>query len=259
MKEILLKLKETLMRVVNPPKTEEEKELESITSKVLNSDDPTKKNIVIHSLMLQNKRLERRFLGLLGTAGVVFVSLIIITFISFSSIKKVPLLWLVKDNGQILYMGESVRSMNDQELQQKLPAYYLSEFIKSAFTVSSDGRVQKEKQNTAYALTRGEASEWLRSFYERHNPYNIAQKDTITVEINYVYPSKKVQNFFTVGWTTTEMEAKTGEIVKVQKYQGDFQFNWGTHEDNKTINEYNPMGFFVESISMSKDNSKTII
>jgi type IV secretory pathway TrbF-like protein len=148
--------------------------------------------------------------------------------------------------------------MSDQELQQRMPEYFLGEFVKNAFTVSSDGAVQKQKKNKAFAMTRGKASEWLRSYYDRNDPYKTAKKDTVTVEINYVYPNPNISNFYTVGWTTTEMEAKTGEIVKIQKYVGEFHFEWGTHKDESVINNYNPMGFFIEDVSVSKDNSKKV-
>lgn len=258
MKEKINSFLNVLKRIVIPPKNDTEKLLENITEEVLKQDDSTKKNVVIHALLLTNQRLWRLFLGVIGFSAIVITTLLIVCFLSMTSIKKVPLLWLVKDNGQILYMGESVRTMSDRELQQKMPAYYLGEFVKSAFSVSSDGAVMKQKQNKAFALTSGHASEWLRTYYTMNDPYKIAQKNTITVEVNYVYPNKKLQNYYTVGWTTTEMEAKTGDILKVQKYQGDFEFYWGDHVDNEVINEYNPMSFFISSISMAKDNSKKI-
>jgi type IV secretory pathway TrbF-like protein len=170
--------------------------------------------------------------------------------VSFSS-DKIPFVVGVTQNGQVFDMNESVNNITIKQLIPKMQKWYMGEFIKSVFSISIDGDVLRDNQSRAYSMVRGSAYNTLHTFYNQRKSKKIAEHNVISIDVHHVLLISK--HTFKVDWTETTKDAKSAQVLNVQKYEGQFTFGWDKHAKETLISKFNPLGFYITSMTWSQD------
>lgn len=176
---------------------------------------------------------------LIGTAGLISLG---------HKSKIVPYVVLMKGS-DVLATGSPAAGSFDT-MKPELARYFIQQFITSSHSVSVDGFIEKQQIETAYALTRGNATSELDDYFRKNNPTQVAQTQIITVQIYYV--NSLPNNVFEVGWTQDTKDALSGADLGTKKYVGQFSYAWGNPSSDSLILKYNPFGFYVQTISITQ-------
>lgn len=186
----------------------------------------------------KSRKLNFRLLILVGLCilGIIYIG---------SQSKFIPYVVQMQD-GQVIYTG-AASSSNFDTMKPALAKFFIQEFVKSSRSVSVDGYIEKNNQKKAYALTQNAATTELNDFYKENDPYQIVEKRTISVKINYV--NSLPNNAFQVGWTEVSRDSQTGQMLSTEQYIGEFDFTWDKPSQDEFILQSNPFGFYVTNIS----------
>ncbi len=185
-----------------------------------------------------SRKLNQRLLILLGIAilGVIYIG---------AQSKYVPYVVQMQD-GQVVYSG-AAQSSNFNNLKPGIATYFIQEFIKSARSVSTDGFIEKNKQKRSYALTQGASTKELSDFFDSRDPFALAKKESISVQIHFV--NKLPNNVFRVGWSEIARDSTSGSIVGTTNYTGEFTYKFAAPAQSQFILQNNPFGFYITNIS----------
>ena len=169
------------------------------------------------------------------------------------SSKVQPYVVGINQNGEVFNMNESITTIDDAKLRPKLAQNYIRNFIKDTFSVSIDGDVQRNYQSTAYAMSKGAALDSLRQYYEQNNPYKTAQNHVVSTDIIYILPLS--DHTVRASWIETTKDVKTSKVVTKKTFTGEFTYKWDVHSTESLVQKFNPLGFYIDSITWSEDNT----
>ena len=164
--------------------------------------------------------------------------------------KVVPYVVEVDQNGQVFDLNHSMK-LAPSDIKDKLAITSISDFIRSAFSVSPDGDVDIYNNEKATSYTRGSASSFLKNYLDINNPKDIAAKYIVSVDINYVLPLS--DDTIKVSWTKFTRDVKSDALISKQKYVGQFTYLWDKRSGSDVIDKYNPLGFYINYIVINKD------
>ena len=166
--------------------------------------------------------------------------------------KVVPYVVEIDQNGQVFDLNHSMK-LAPSDMKDKLAVTTISDFIRSAFSVSPDGDVDIYNNSKATSYTRGSASNFLKDYLNANNPKDIAAKYIISVDINYVLPLS--DDTTKVSWTKFTRDVKSDALLSKQKYIGQITYSWDKRSGSEVIDKYNPLGFYINYIVINKDQS----
>ncbi|MBK2270170.1 VirB8 family type IV secretion system protein [Francisella philomiragia] len=254
-----LSLKELIINWFNPPKNEYDEKIEEAHLKIINliNDDPKNPYIGVNAALSslayeytkisqKDKKISRVFMTL---TAIFFCS----TMYLATTVKTKPFIVGMNQNGQVFDLNSSIKNIKNSDLQNRLALFYANKFIKDVISVSPDGDVNNQNQEAAYATVRGAASNALREYYRQNDPRKIAEKYTVSYDMNYILPLS--QNTIKVDWTQTTRNSKTNAVVSSQKYVAEITYKWDKRSGNELIQTLNPLGFYVDSVTIERDNT----
>lgn len=252
-------IKQKMKDYFSPPKTEQEIDLEEAHLKIINliNDDPENPylatNSVLSSMAVEHHRDIRREVAIRRVLLVLVVVFASATVILAATKKVVPYVIEINQNGQVFDINNSMKQA-PSDIKKKLAVTNISDFVRSAFSVSPDGDVDNLNQSKALAFARGSASEFLKKYNETHNIKEISQKYIVSVHINYILPVS--DQTFKVSWTEIKKDVKSDEVVKTNKFIGQFTYSWDNRSGNEVIDSLNPLGFYINFIVANQDDSQ---
>jgi|TARA_R110002167_G_scaffold184717_1_gene385208 type IV secretory pathway TrbF-like protein len=168
-----------------------------------------------------------------------------------TSSKVQPYVIGINQNGQVFDMNQKVTNLSDGQLRAKLAKSYIGDYIKYAFSVSVDGNVQRGYQSTAYAMSKGFALNRLHQYYATHNPFKLAGHEVVSTDITYILPLSA--DTIRVSWKQVARNPKTAKIISSVQYMGEFTYHWDVHATAKLVQKFNPLGFYIDSMTWSKE------
>jgi len=243
----------------NPPKTEKEIELENaqtalIEKQLKEPDNPyINTNAVLATIAKEAEKKEayyKRMTRLWITLTMFFASAY---FISATSVRVKPYVVGMNQNAQIFDLSHSMKNVKDSDVRNKLALSQANSFVEKAFSVSPDGDVDNSNQEFAYAVTRGNASVFIKDYYSKNDAHEIANKYSVTVEFKYT--RRLSAQTIEVSWIETKKNPKTNAVVSRQAYNGQFTYHWDTRAGDDVLDRLNPLGFYIDNISIEKDNT----
>ena len=129
----------------------------------------------------------------------------------------------------------------------------MAAFIRHARSVSSDTQVEQQMLNSLLAHARGAADRFLDEYYHSddfsHNPFKIAQKRTVCVQIDSIL--KLSDRSYQVRWTETERDLNGAVIGTPTYWEAVLQTEIVPPDSLDTILS-NPLGFYVTQINWTE-------
>lgn len=138
-----------------------------------------------HNLLLADLRHHLIYL-LLGLGGITMGFLSLAGFIASSMRSSVvPYVVTVDTHGVVLNEGKLSPLSSNEDLPASVITAQLCDFVRHVRLITKDYDIQHQAVMQAYAFVKegSELSSELSEYYRSHNPFTLAQKQTVTVEI----------------------------------------------------------------------------
>jgi type IV secretion system protein TrbF len=256
-----IKLKEGLNQLTNKLKKfknhkKKTKSVEELVADQLKLDHEAAKNPYLQSKMLWNdvygdvyNRLRRSNILNYVLCGIIaFMSVGMISIANEAKVKSVP--FIVKNNEAISLVGSEG---NSGELQDKLAAFFVKQFIRFSRSISGDVDVNKNNEIAAYSFTHGNAGTYLRNFYLHNDPNTVARNLLTSVKIDSILPVSK--STYEVRWEQRYLSPKNGRFLYTKHFVGQFSYHYGSPSSNDEILKNNPMGFVINNFTWTQSNN----
>lgn len=127
----------------------------------------------------------------------------------------------------------------------------LANMIANLRTVSSDVAVQKELILKAYELIpEGSAAfTTMNDYFAKHSPMELAQTETVQVEITSVLPLS--DKSYQIDWTETARGTNTGALIATTHWRASVATQFSPPTDEAGI-LHNPLGLYVTNLQWAQ-------
>lgn len=141
----------------------------------------------------------------------------------------------------------------------RIKGYEVAKYIREARTVSSDAAVESQTMYDLYAHTRGPARQFLDNYYRGddkiHDPMQIAQKDTITVDVQSILPLS--EKTWQVRWEETRYDLHGVPDGLPTHYTAQLETRLVTLNSSDAYAIIaNPIGFMVTQIAWAQEGGQ---
>ncbi|HZP45092.1 MAG TPA: VirB8/TrbF family protein [Candidatus Binataceae bacterium] len=155
--------------------------------------------------------------------------------------------------GYALTQAQPLTASSPPDVIDLIGRYEVASFISQARSVSSDPQVEQRALNALLAHTQGAADHFLDDYYHSddaaHNPFQIAQKQTVTVQIDSIL--KISPKIYEVRWTEVRRDLNGAAAGSPTHWEAQLQTKTLQPRDSDTIVS-NPLGFYVTNITWTE-------
>ena len=139
------------------------------------------------------------------------------------------------------------------DLTGRIARYEVAAYIRQARSVSSDAQVEQEMLNALLAHTKGAADRFLDEYFHSdnaaHNPFQIAQKQTVMVQIESIL--QQSPKSYEVRWTEQRRDLNGAAAGLPTHWEAELQTVIIPPQEAEGIVS-NPLGFYVERLSWTE-------
>jgi type IV secretion system protein VirB5 len=155
--------------------------------------------------------------------------------------------------GYALTQAQPLTPVTAPDLTNRIERYEVASFIREARAVSSDVQVEQHMLNALLAHSRGTSGRFLNEYYHAdnaaHNPFQIAQKQTVSVQIDSILQISPQS--YEVRWTEARRELNGAAVGVPTHWEAQLATTIVPPRESDAIIS-NPLGFFVEHISWTE-------
>jgi type IV secretion system protein VirB5 len=167
--------------------------------------------------------------------------------------KYVPYIVEVDKLGYALTQAQPLTAASAPDVVERIERYEVASYIHQARSVSSDPQVEQQALNSLLAHTRGAADHFLDDYYHSdgatHNPFQIAQKQTVSVQIDSIL--KLSGRSYEVRWTEVQRDLNGAAVGLPTHWEADLQTEIVPPGNGGAIVS-NPLGFYVTNITWTE-------
>ena len=187
--------------------------------------------------------------------GLLALSLILASGIVWLTTRSryIPYVVEVDKLGYALTVPQPLTPSAVSDVTTRMQRYEVAAFIRNARAVSSDPQVEHEMLNSLLAHARGAADRFLDQYYHSdgftHNPFKIAEKQTVSVQINSILQLSAQS--YQVRWTEVQSDLNGVALGSPTHWEAQLQTRIVPPNSDDAILS-NPLGFYVTQISWTQ-------
>ena len=155
--------------------------------------------------------------------------------------------------GYALAQARPLSAATTPDVIDRIERYEVASFIRQARSVSNDPQVEQQTLNSLLAHTRGAADRFLNEYYHSndtaHNPFQIAQKQTVSVEIDSIL--KLSAKSYEVRWSEERRDLNGASLGQPTHWEAQLQTETVPPPGDDAIVS-NPLGFFVTNLTWTE-------
>ena len=191
----------------------------------------------------------------LAAGGLLIVSIILATGMVWLASRSRYVVYAVQVDklGYALTQAQPLTLAAAPDIINRIERYEVASFIRQARTVTSDAQVEQQQLNSLLAHTRGAADHFLDEYYHSdsavHNPFQIAQKETVSVQIDSILQLSAKS--YDVRWTEVRRDLNGAALGMPTHWEAQLETEIVPPREADTIVS-NPLGFFVDRISWTE-------
>jgi type IV secretion system protein VirB5 len=185
-------------------------------------------------------------MGLILAGGMVWLS---------GRSKYIPYVVEVDRLGYGMTVAQPLTPASVPDVTARMERYEVATFIREAREVSSDPQVEQQQLNSLLAHARGAADRFLDEYYHvdtAHNPFQIAQKQTVSVQIDSIL--RLSPKSYQVRWTEQTRDLNGAAIGAPNHWEAQLQTEITPPASDDAIIS-NPLGFYVDQINWTEQQS----
>jgi len=127
---------------------------------------------------------------------------------------------------------------------ERIINFAINQFVIHARTVVHDPEAQKALLDKVYAYSANQTLPFLHDYYQKHNPFEIAQHSIVNVNIVSSLPMSK--DTWQITWDETERSVTDGAVIKTARWIANVTYQLG--EVNPHFMLDNPFGLYITQI-----------
>jgi type IV secretion system protein VirB5 len=190
----------------------------------------------------------------LAAGGLLVVSIILAAGMVWLSSRSKYIVYAVQVDklGYALTQAQPLTPAAAPDVIGRIERYEVASFIRQARSVSSDPQVEQQMLNSLLAHARSAADHFLDEYYHSdssHNPFEIAQKQTVSVQIDSILPLSAKS--YEVRWTELRRDLNGAAIGMPTHWEAELETEIVPPREADAIVS-NPLGFFVDRISWTE-------
>jgi type IV secretion system protein VirB5 len=191
----------------------------------------------------------------LAATGLLVVSIILAAGLAWLSSRSRYVVYAVQVDklGYALTQAQPLTPAAAPDMIDRIERYEVASFIRQARTVTSDAQVEQQQLNSLLTHTRGAADRFLDEYYHSdnaaHNPFQIAQKETVSVQISSILQLSPKS--YDVRWTEVRRDLNGAALGMPTHWEAELETEIVPPREADTIVS-NPLGFFVDRISWTE-------
>ena len=155
--------------------------------------------------------------------------------------------------GYALTQAKPLSASSTPDVIDRIERYEVAAFIRQARSVSDDPQVEQQTLNSLLAHTCGAEDRFLNEYYHSndaaHNPFQIAQKQTVSVQIDSIL--KLSAKSYEVRWTETRRDLNGASLGNPTHWEAQLQTETVPPPGDDAIVS-NPLGFFVTNLTWTE-------
>lgn len=181
---------------------------------------------------------------------VAFISLILVVLFSVLIIKlalstKIQP-FVVETHDGVPYAMKPMKAISEQD--QRLIGFALNQFIINSRSILGDFDAEKIILNKVYAFSSGSTLQFLHDFYQKHDPFLQAKKETVSINIINTLPVSK--NTWQITWDEVKHSSDSGQLIETSRWMAQLTYQLG-EVNPKFIND-NPFGIYISRVTWSQ-------
>ena len=191
----------------------------------------------------------------IAAGGLLALSLILAIGIVWlaSRSRYVPYVVEVDKLGYALTVPQPLTAASVPDVTARMERYEVAAFIRDVRSVSSDTQVEQEMLSSLLAHARGAADRFLDEYFHSedfaHNPFKIAQHQTVTIQIDSILSLSA--RSYQVRWAETAHDLNGVTLGAPTHWEAVLQTQVVPPNSDDTIVS-NPLGFYVTQISWTQ-------
>lgn len=154
--------------------------------------------------------------------------------------------FVVETHDGVPYAMKPMKSISAQD--QRLIGFALNQFIINARSILSDVEAEKSTLNKVYAFSSGPTLQFLHDHYQNQDPFEQAEKQTVSINIIHTLPVSK--NTWQITWDEVSHARDSGQLLEMTRWVAQVTYQLG-EVNPKFINE-NPFGIYISNINWSQ-------
>ena len=191
----------------------------------------------------------------IAAGGLLVLSLILASGMVWLATRSryIPYVVEVDKLGYALTVPQPLTAVSVPDVTARMERYEVAAFIRDARSISSDTQVEQEMLSSLLAHARGAADRFLDEYYHSddfaHNPFKVAQHQTVTVQIDSILSLSA--RSYQVRWTETAHDLNGVTLGAPTHWEAVLQTQVVPPNSDDTIVS-NPLGFYVTQISWTQ-------
>ena len=191
----------------------------------------------------------------IAAGGLLVLSLILASGMVWLATRSryIPYVVEVDKLGYALTVPQPLTAVSVPDVTARMERYEVAAFIRDARSISSDTQVEQEMLSSLLAHARGAADRFLDEYYHSddfaHNPFKVAQHQTVTVQIDSILSLSA--RSYQVRWTETAHDLNGVTLGAPTHWEAVLQTQVVPTNSDDTIVS-NPLGFYVTQISWTQ-------
>lgn len=154
--------------------------------------------------------------------------------------------FVVETHDGVPYAIKPMKAISEQD--QRLIGFALNQFIVNARSIVSDFDAEKEILNKVYAFSSGPTLQFLHDYYQKQDPFEQAEKQTVSITIIHTLPVSK--NTWQITWDEAKHSRDSGQLLETTRWVAQVTYQLG-EVNPKFINE-NPFGIYISNLTWSQ-------
>jgi type IV secretion system protein TrbF len=190
----------------------------------------------------------------IAALGSMLVSLMLAAIIAWLAGRSryIPYVVEVDKLGYGITLAQPLTPASAPDAAARMERYEIAAFVHEAREVSSDPQVEQERLNDLLAHARGAADHFLDEYYHAdasHNPFQIAQKQTVTVAIDSILQLSPQS--YEVRWSEQRRDLNGTALGLPVHWEAELETEIVPPREADTIVS-NPLGFYVDRVSWTQ-------
>jgi type IV secretion system protein TrbF len=191
----------------------------------------------------------------IAAGGLLVVTLILASGLVWLTTRSrfIPYVVEVDKLGYSLTVPQPLTTASVPDVTARMQRYEVAAFIRNARAVSTDPQVEHQMLNSLLAHARGAADRFLDDYFHSdgfsHNPFKIAEKQTVPVEIDSIL--RLSPQSYQVRWTEEEHDLNGVAFGAPTHWEAVLQTQIVPPNSEGAILS-NPLGFYVTQITWTE-------
>lgn len=196
--------------------------------------------------------------GITLTSFIINITLLITVIILAKMPKtEIPYVIEISRDGEASLIKDAAVIYETWEPSKTTIMQTLKTYIVALRSVPKDNFISKENIKKVYALSSGDAADYITSYYSTSSPLTLSESIYRRVNVYAAIPMIDKSNLYQIDWNEKDYSL-SGTLKEERNYRGIFKIQHYKPQTSE-LQELNPLGLYVSDIEISPIQNGSVI